>query len=235
MNIIKIISLSLGSILVLFILTKIMGNREISQLSMFDYIVGITIGSIAAEMSTSLENNFWEPVIAMVVYGIIATSISYLSCKSLKFRRFFSGKSKILLDNGNLYRKNFLKAKLDINEFLMQARINGYFNISDIQTAILEPNGRISFIPISTKRPVNSVDLNLNPPSDNVVINLILDGIVLHENLQKTGKDIKWLEKEIEKQNISNFKNIFLATYDNEKNLSIYVKLKKENKHDFFE
>ena len=207
MNIIKIISLSLGSILVLFILTKIMGNREMSQLSMFDYIVGITIGSIAAEMSTSLENNFWEPVIAMIVYGVIATSISYLSCKSLKFRRFFSGKSKILLDNGKLYQKNFLKSKLDINEFLMQARINGFFNISDIQTAILEPNGRISFIPISTKRPVTSVDLNLNPPSDNVVINIILDGIVLNENLQKTGKDIKWLEKELDKLN-SNFINI---------------------------
>lgn len=235
MTIIKIIFLSLGSILVLFILTKIMGNREMSQLSMFDYIVGITIGSIAAEMSTSLENNFWEPVVAMVVYGIIATSISYLSCKSLKFRRFFSGKSKILLDNGKLYQKNFLKAKLDINEFLMQARINGYFNISDIQTAILEPNGRISFIPISTKRPVNSVDLNLTPPPDNVVINVILDGIVLQENLQKTGKDIKWLEKELDKQNISNFKDVFLATYDNEHNLSIYVKLPQENKHDFFE
>ena len=117
----------------------------------------------------------------------------------------------------------------------MQARINGYFNISDIQTAILEPNGRISFLPVSTKRPVNSVDLNLTPPPDNVVINLILDGIVLQENLQKTGKDIKWLEKELDKQNISNFKDVFLATYDNNQNLSIYVKLQEENKHDFFE
>lgn len=235
MQIIKIIFLSLGSILVLFILTKIMGNREMSQLSMFDYIVGITIGSIAAEMSTSLENNFLEPVVAMIVYGMVATGISYLDCKSLKFRRLFSGRSKILLDNGKFYRKNFLSAKLDINEFLMQARINGYFNISDIQTAILEPNGRISFIPVSTKRPVNPVDLNLNPSPDNVVINLILDGIVLHENLQKTGKDINWLEKELDKQNIYSFKDIFLATYDNEQNLSIYVKLPKENKHDFFE
>lgn len=235
MTIIKIIFLSLGSILVLFILTKIMGNREMSQLSMFDYIVGITIGSIAAEMSTSLENNFWEPVVAMVVYGLVATGISYLTCKSIKFRRIVAGKSKILLDNGKLYRKNFLKAKLDINEFLMQARINGYFNLSDIQTAILEPNGRISFLPISTKRPVNSVDLNLTPPSDNVVINLILDGFILQENLQKTGKDIKWLKKELNKQNISNLKDIFLATYDNNQNLSVYVKWPKENNHDFFE
>ncbi len=235
MDITKIILLSLGSIFILFILTKIMGNREMSQLSMFDYIVGITIGSIAAEMSTSLENNFLEPVIAMLVYGFVATGISYLSCKSLKFRRIFSGKSKILLDNGKLYRKNFIKAKLDINEFLVQARINGYFNLSDIQTAILEPNGRISFLPISNKRPVNPKDLNLNPLIENVILNLVVDGVILEENLQKTGKNIKWLEKELEKQNISNFKDIFLATYDNNKNLSIYMRWQKENKHDFFE
>ena len=235
MDLIKIIFLSLGSIFVLFILTKIMGNREMSQLSMFDYIVGITIGSIAAEMSTSLENNFWEPVIAMLVYGIVATGISYLSCKFLKFRRIFSGKSKILLDNGKLYRKNFIKSKRDINEFLMQARINGYFNISDIQTAILEPNGRISFLPISNKRPVNPQDLDISPFSENIVLNLVVDGVVLKENLQKTGKDIKWLEKEAEKQNICNLKDVFLATYDNENNLNIYIKLQKENKHDFFE
>lgn len=235
MDIIKIIFLSLGSILVLFFLTKLMGNREMSQLSMFDYVVGITIGSIAAEMSTSLENNFWEPVFAMLVYGLVATLFSYLSCKSLNFRRFFSGRSKLLLDNGKLYRKNFIKAKLDINEFLMEARINGFFDISDIQTAILEPNGRISFLPIPTKRPTNPEDLNLNPPSNNVVFSLILDGVILKENLQKAGKNIKWLEKELQKQNITSFKNVFLATYDNNQNLSVYIKWQKDNKHDFFE
>lgn len=124
MNIIKIISLSLGSLVILFLLTKLMGNREISQLTMFDYIVGITIGSIAAEMSTSLENNFIEPVVAMLIYGIVSFSISFFTCKSLNMRRFFTGKAKILLDNGKLYRKNFKSAKLDINEFLMECRIN---------------------------------------------------------------------------------------------------------------
>ena len=124
MNIIKIISLSLGSLVILFLLTKLMGNREISQLTMFDYIVGITIGSIAAEMSTSLENNFVEPVVAMLIYGIVSFSISFFTCKSLNLRRFFTGKAKILLDNGKLYRKNFKSARLDINEFLMECRIN---------------------------------------------------------------------------------------------------------------
>lgn len=235
MDIIKITSLSLGSLVVLFLLTKLMGNREISQLTMFDYIVGITIGSIAAEMSTSLENNFIEPVVAMLIYGIVSFLISFFTCKSLNMRRFFTGRAKILLDNGKLYRKNFKSAKLDLNEFLMECRINGYFNLSDIQTAILEPNGRISFLPKALKRPATPEDLNLSPSKENIVYNIILDGVLLKENLEKSGNNINWLENNLKKQGISDIRKIFLATCDNQNNLSVYVKLDKKNKHDFFE
>ena len=231
MSIFKIIALSFGSLVILFLLTKLMGNREMSQLTMFDYIVSITIGSIAAEMSTSLENNFMEPVVAMLVYGFVTFLISYLTCKSLNIRRFFTGKAKILLDNGKLYRKNFKSSKLDLNE----CRKNGYFNLSDIQTAILEPNGRISFLPKSVKRPATPEDLNLIPNQENVTINVILDGILLKENLEKTGNNINWLEKNLKKQGIADIKNVFLATCDNQNNLSVYIKLDKQNKHGFFE
>lgn len=140
MDLLKIVALSFGSVIFLFILTKLMGNKEMSQLSMFDYIIGITIGSIAAEISTALENDFMQPVVAMAVYAVVSIIISILSYKSLKVRRIISGNSLILLDNGELYHDNLKKAKLDLNEFLMQCRTSGYFNLSDIQTAILEPN-----------------------------------------------------------------------------------------------
>lgn len=235
MDILKIVSLSFGSLVILFILTKLMGNREMSQLTMFDYIVGITIGSIAAEMSTSLESNFMEPVVAMIVYGLVTVFISYITCKSLSLRRFFTGRARILLDNGKLYRKNFKSAKIDLNDFLMECRINGYFNLSDIQTAILEPNGRVSFLPKSLKRPATPEDLNLSPSIENVVINVILDGVLLKENLAKTGNNINWLENNLKEQGINDIKKVFLATCDNQSNLSVYVKLDKQNKHDFFE
>ena len=122
MDLLKIVALSFGSVIFLFILTKLMGNKEMSQLSMFDYIIGITIGSIAAEMSTALENDFMQPVVAMAVYAAVSIIISIFSYKSLKFRRIISGNSLILLDNGELYRDNLKKAKLDLNEFLMQCR-----------------------------------------------------------------------------------------------------------------
>lgn len=127
MDLLKIVALSLGSVIFLFILTKLMGNKEMSQLSMFDYIIGITIGSIAAEMATALESDFMQPLVAMAVYAVVSIIISVLSYKSLKFRRISSGVSLILLDNGEIYRDNLKKAKLDLNEFLMQCRINRIF------------------------------------------------------------------------------------------------------------
>lgn len=140
MEILKIIGLSIGSIIILFTLTKIMGQREMSQLSIFDYFITITIGSIAAEMSTSLENNFMQPVVAMIVYALITLIVSYLNTKFVKLRPILSGKTLILYDNWTLFKENFRNAKIDINEFLVQCRTSGFFNLSDIKTALLEEN-----------------------------------------------------------------------------------------------
>lgn len=235
MDLLKIVWLSLGSLLALFILTKIMGNKEMSQLSMFDYIIGITIGSIAAEMSTALENDFMQPLLAMIIYALASVVISFVSYKSLKVNRFLTGPSLILLDNGEIYRNNLKKAKLDITEFLMQCRTSGYFNLNDIQTAILEPNGKISFLPKAEKRPATPSDMNISVPVDRVVVNVVLDGIVLKENLYHTGNDELWLEKQLVSQGIQNVDDIYLATCDCNNNLSVYLKKDLENKHDFFD
>lgn len=235
MDLLKIVWLSLGSLLALFILTKLMGNKEMSQLSMFDYIIGITIGSIAAEMSTALESDFMQPLLAMIIYALASILISFVSYKSLKVNRFLTGPSLILLDNGELYRNNLKKAKLDITEFLMQCRTSGYFNLSDIQTAILEPNGKISFLPKAEKRPMNPSDMNISVPIEKVVVNVILDGQILKENLYHTGNDELWLEKQLVSQGIQNVDDIYLATCDCNNNLSVYLKKDLENKHDFFD
>ena len=104
MEVLKIIGLSLGSITILFTLTKIMGQREMSQLSIFDYFITITIGSIAAELSTSLEDNFIQPVIAMIIYALVTLTVSFLNTKYVKLRPFLSGRTLILYDNGTLFK-----------------------------------------------------------------------------------------------------------------------------------
>ena len=223
MEILKIIGLSLGSITILFTLTKIMGQREMSQLSIFDYFITITIGSIAAEMSTSLEDNFMQPVIAMIIYALVTLTVSFLNTKYVKLRPFLSGKTLILYDNGTLFKENFKKAKIDLNEFLVQCRTSGYFDLSDIKTAMLEENGKISFLPYSDKRPANPSDFNIKPKEDGVVTNLILDGKVMEENLKELGFDKLWLNEMLQKQGIIKIDNIFLATYKTDGNLSAYL------------
>ena len=234
-DILKVVVLSVVSEIVLFVLTKLMGNKEMSQLSMFDYIIGITIGSIAAEMATALESDYMQPLVAMIVYAIIAIVISLVCTKSLKARRFIYGNSLILMDNGKLYRKNFKTAKLDLNEFLVQCRVNGYFNLSDVKTAILESNGKISFLPKSENRPTTPSDFNMAPSPATINVNLILDGRILHENLKNSGHDEMWLQKQLVSQGFEKPEQIFLATLDNQNHLSFYENNDLENSHDFFE
>ena len=223
MEILKIIGLSIGSIIILFTLTKIMGQREMSQLSIFDYFITITIGSIAAEMSTSLENNFIQPVVAMIVYAVITLIVSFLNTKFVRLRPILSGKTLILYDNGTLFKENFKKAKIDLNEFLVQCRTSGFFNLSDIKTALLEENGKISFLPYSDKRPANPSDFNMKPKEDGIITNLILDGKIMEENLKELKLDKLWLMEMLQKQGIIKTDNIFLATYNTDGNLSVYL------------
>ena len=227
MQVLKIIMLALISLIVLFILTKMLGQREMSQLSVFDYIITITIGSMAAEMATSLEDHFLQPLVAMIVYSLVALLISYLNIKFVKLRSIFSGKTLILYDNGTLFKENFKKAKIDLNEFLVQCRTNGYFFLSDLKTALLESNGKISFLPYSDKRPANPSDFNIKPKEDNLVTNLILDGKIMYSNLEELGFDKIWLDEMLQKQGIVKIDNIFLATYDGDGNLLVYLTNKK--------
>lgn len=223
METLKIIALSTGSIVILFILTKIMGQREMSQLSIFDYFITITIGSIAAEMSTSLEDNFMQPVVAMIVYAVITLIVSFLNTKFTKLRPILSGRTLVLYDNGTLFKENFKKAKVDLNEFIVQCRASGFFDLSDIKTALLEENGKISFLPYSDRRPANPNDFNIKPKEDEIPTNLVLDGKIMEENLEELGFDKIWLMEMLQKQGIIKTDNIFLATYSPDGNLVTYL------------
>ena len=224
MELLKICLSSFISLISLFVFMKILGNRQMSQLSMFDYVNGITIGSIAAEMATSLEDDFMKPLVAMLVYTVLMYLMSLVCSKSIKARKIINGESYLLYQNGKLIEKNFKKSKLDINEFLTQCRINGYFNLADLDTAILETNGNVSFIPISTKRPVIPEDFELTPVQEKPVFNVIIDGQIVYDNLKATGNDITWLHKNLKNQKENDISKIFLATCDTDNNLSVFAK-----------
>ena len=223
-EILYIVVLSLGSIIAIFLLTKLMGYRQMSQMSMFDYVNGITMGSIAAEMATSLDTGFEKPLVAMIVYALVSLLLSTVSSKSIKVRRMLEGAPLVLLNNGEIYRHNLRKAKIDVSELLVQCRINGYFDISKLQTAILEGNGKISFLQKATDRPLTPADVQLSPQQDYMVANVILDGKVMDENLRHTGKDEKWLLDQIRGQGAKRIEDVLLASCDSNNKLQVYLK-----------
>ena len=223
-EILYIVVLSLGSIIAIFLLTKLMGYRQMSQMSMFDYVNGITMGSIAAEMATSLDTGFEKPLVAMIVYALVSLLLSTVSSKSIKARRMLEGAPLVLLNNGEIYRHNLKKAKIDVSELLVQCRINGYFDISKLQTAILEGNGKISFLQKATDRPLTPADVQLSPQQDYMVANVILDGKVMDENLRHTGKDEKWLLDQIKGQGAKRVEDVLLASCDSNNKLQVYLK-----------
>lgn len=227
----KLIILPISSLVVLFILTKVMGNREISQLSMFDYINSITIGSIAAEMATDLEN-FHKPLAAMVIYALVTIIISHFTCKSMKMRRLVTGTTLLLYDNEKLYKKNLKKAHMDLGEFLTQCRVAGYFDLSKLQTIMMEPNGRMSFLPKATNRMVTPDDLNITVENEELLANIILDGILMSENLKKIGYSESWLNSELKKLGNISIPQVFLATCSKKGTLNVYLKLENAPNHD---
>lgn len=235
MEIFHTVLVSLGSIIALFILTKIMGYRQMSQLSMFDYINGITIGSIAAEMATSLQEDFLKPLVAMIIYALAAVFLALLADKSIAMRRIIDGKALILYDKGILYNKNLKKAKIDLNEFLVQCRGSGYFDISKLQTAVLENNGKISFLPLVSNRPATPEDLSLTPEQETLTVNVIIDGKIMKDNLRHTGNNEKWLDTQLQAHGISRVSDVFLATCDVNNNFHAYAKTDVSNTMDLFE
>lgn len=221
MEILQVLLTSLLSAGALFLIAKIMGHKQMSQLDFFDYITGITIGSIAAELATELETPL-QPLISMGVYGVISVLLSKATHLLPRSRKYINGSPTILMDGGKLYRENLEKAKLDLSEFMVMCRQQGYFNLNDIQTAVFEFNGQLSILPVSSKRPANPQDLNLTLPTETIQTEVIMDGRILEENLHRMGFNEKWLEKQLRVQGYKRPDEIFLALWDEQNQLTLF-------------
>ncbi|MDD3304969.1 MAG: DUF421 domain-containing protein [Bacilli bacterium] len=206
----------------LFFLTKMLGKKQVSQLSAFDYVIGISMGSIAAEMTINMDAPFFDGLTAMAAYAIVAFLVSYLTLKSIRLRRFFTGVPIILIQDGKIIKKNLRKALLDLNDLLEEARNEGYFEIGEIAYAIMETTGHISFLLKTENRPVTLKDLKLKDTVAGLSANVIIDGNIMENNLKIIKKEKKWLIKEIKKQGYENPESIFLATVDVNYKVVIY-------------
>lgn len=208
-----------------------MGKKQVSQMNLYDYIIGITIGSVVADISLDIEKNFLFGVIALLIFCLSETLISYLTNKSISLRRFINGVPTVLIENNKIIESGLSKTKIDVNDLLSEARVNGYFNIEEIEYAIMETNGKISFLPKEKEKPVSKKDMNLNPKNEGLTTNLIIDETLLENNLKTINKTKKWLMQQLQIQGFNSFKGILLATFDTNQKLIIYKKNNKTEKH----
>ena len=212
------------SLIILFLTTKMLGKKQVSEMSVFDYVIGISIGNFAAEMTINFEANEVNGVVAVFIFGLVAYLVSYLSMKSMRLRRFFMGKPTIIIKNGKLSRINMKKVNIDLNEVLEEARMNGYFDLKEIEYAVLETNGHISFLPYAKYKSLTPQDMSIDSISSGLCANVIIDGHIMNHNLINMGLNINWLKHNLELLGFNDYQNIFLCTVDSNKKISVFEK-----------
>jgi uncharacterized membrane protein YcaP (DUF421 family) len=210
-ELIVIVIRSLISFIVLLLLTRLMGKRQVSQLTFFDYIVGITIGSIAAEMSFDQNVRIINGITSLLIWGLIPFILAIISLKSRIFQQLIDGKPTIIIKNGEILEKSMKKVFLSIDELMLLLREKNIFKISDVEIAILETNGQLSVLKKTSQQPVTPQMLKMVLKQEKAPTLLIVDGQILYKNLATLGYTEEWLMKEIRKQGATNTDEVFLA------------------------
>lgn len=223
MDFVKIIILSAVSFLVLFALSKFMGSRQISQLSFFDYVIGISIGSIAAEMATNIDLAWWKGVLAMIIYAALDVLFELLSRKSIKARKFINGTPIILINNSKISKSALKKAKIELDDLITAARSAGYFDLSQIDTAVMEITGKISFLPKPLERQLTPRDFNFAPVRKGLLTTVVIDGELLADNIASSAVTADYVTRVIAERELR-VQDVFLATVDESGNVEIFEK-----------
>ena len=226
---------ALISLFTLFIVTKILGKKQVSELSLFDYVIGISIGNFAAEMTINIESNEFNGIWAVILFGLVAYIVSWLTMQSVKLRRLMMGTPTIIIQDGKILKNNMKKVHLEVNELLEECRIKGYFDISTIAFAIMEVNGDMSFLPKAQYKPITQLDMDITSDKSELLANVIIDGKIMHTNLHLMNKDEQWLDNKLKKEGIDDIKKIILCTLDKNEKVTIYQNNTKVKSLDILE
>ncbi|MBC5629260.1 DUF421 domain-containing protein [Clostridium sp. NSJ-6] len=206
------------------ILSKLIGIKIISQMNFFDFITGVSVGSMIAKIIINKDHVVFSGIIALITFSLLTIATSYLNLKSYTARRIINAKTLILIENGRIIDKNIKKLKITINELMMKLREKDVFNLEDVQFAIMESNGQLSVLIKANKKPVTPYDMDLKVKSLSLLNDIIIDGKIIDKNLEIAGIDKKWLQCELKKKSINNIEDVFYAGVDKNKKLTISEK-----------
>jgi len=194
---IEVILRSVSAFTALLCLALIMGRKQLSQITFFDYVVGITIGSIAAVIVIDRSINVIDGAIALLLWSVMPVVVGFLAMKSTRFRVLVDGEPKIVIQHGVILNKNMLKEKYNMGDLLMQLRDKGVFDISEIDFAVLEANGDLSILKKPQFRGVTHGDIGYASDENGIMTELITDGKIIDEHLSFLGKDREWLRNQL--------------------------------------
>lgn len=219
----QIVLRTLAAIIALFVLTKLLGKRQVSQLSLFEYITGITIGNLAAYISLDLDNLWYLGVISLCVWVGVSVAIEYWTMKNKKASDIIDGKATVLIQDGQLLKEEMFKEKLTLDELLRQLRKKNVFRVADVEFAIMEASGELNVLLKKEYQPITPDMLGWKTSKEKSAQDVIMDGEIMEGPLQTAGYDRHWLEREIKRQNLT-VKDVFLAQIDADDQLQIYTK-----------
>lgn len=210
----------------LLIFARILGKQQISQLTFFDYIVGITIGSMASTLTTDLTSTAWSHWVGLLIWTCASFILQIITLKSKAAGEYLDGKPTIVIMNGKILEDSMKKSRYRLSELLEQLRSKDVFDLNQVAFAILEKDGQLSVLKKPEFQPATPKDLNLKPDTNIIGTELIYDGIIVEQNLKNINKNRNWLMSQLKKQGINSYSEVFVATFNAPDKL--YVDLYKD-------
>ncbi|NLY44458.1 MAG: DUF421 domain-containing protein [Tissierella sp.] len=213
--------------ILLLICARVLGKKQMSQMTFFNYVTGITIGSLAAEIITFDDQTIWHEVVGLLWWCLLTALLAYITLKSSKLRQIIDGQPSILIKNGVIQKKELKSTRINIEELSMMFREQGIFSIKDVDYAILEQNGQLSILKMQEQITVSRKDMSV-PTSQPKYLpaEVIIDGRIIHKNLTSYGLNLQWLENELNAQSVKNIDDVFYAEIQDDG--SLYIAPKKE-------
>lgn len=206
----------------LLILARILGKKQLSQLTFFHYITGITFGSIAAEMAAQTEVPFVDALIALIWWAMLTLLASYIALKSSKLRIVLDDQPSIVIKDGAIMRKEMQKERLHINDVMMMLREQSIFSLQDVQYAILETNGELSVMKKTGQQEATKQDVQAAVPTPKYLpTELISDGQIMKKNLVELNITEEWLMKQLRQKGVESADQVFLAQIQTDGSLFI--------------
>lgn len=211
---------------ILFI-ARILGRQQVAQLTMHEYINGITFGSIAATLATDLNERTWVHLVGLFIFGGLTLLMSYISLKNRAASKILQGEPILVIQDGHILEKNLLRFHYTVDDLNHLLRKKDVFNIMDVKYAILETTGEISVVKVAQKENVKAGDMFLHTTQEELSTEIIVTGNIINQNLKKRNVTFEWLMGELKRLGVKDIKDIYFATLDN--NNHIYIDYKNDN------